>query len=93
MVWKIGVGLLVIAVLLSAACMIHGIGSGIAIPYQDPTPEQATHERYHRGISQSLFMAAGVAWLTTAMAGAASVVRWLFRRRHGLADQDKATNF
>jgi hypothetical protein len=74
---KVAAGLLALAVLLSAAFLAHGVGTGIAVPYPDPTPEQAAFERYHQRISLPLCLAAVVAWLAAGAALAACAVRWL----------------
>jgi|GEM_PF-6166388 hypothetical protein len=80
--WKVAAGLFVVAVLLSAAFLTHGVATGVGVPYPDPTPEQAAYERYHRGISQPLFLAAGVAWLVAVVAAAVSAGLWSLRARH-----------
>jgi hypothetical protein len=73
--WKIVVGLLLLALLLSVIWIGHGLTTGIAIPYPDPTPEQVAYERYHRGINGSLFLTAGVAWLTAVAVAGVCVIR------------------
>jgi heme/copper-type cytochrome/quinol oxidase subunit 2 len=83
-VWKIAVGLLILAVLLSAVWFGHGVATGIGVPYPDPMPDQAAYERYHWGISNALFLASGVAWLAVGVVSAACVWRWL--RRGGRAE-------
>ncbi len=79
MMWKVAFGLLVVAILLSAVFMAHGLATGIGIPYPDPTPEQAAYERFHQGISNPLFLAAGVAWLVAGIAAVMCAIRWLLR--------------
>lgn len=82
-VWKIAVGLLLLALLLSAIWIGHGLATGIAVPYPDPTPEQAAYERYHRGISDSLFLTAGAGWFAAVAVAAASIGRGLTRGGRG----------
>ena len=60
--WKVAFVLMAFALLLSAVVMAHGLMTGIAVPYPDPTPEQAAHVKYHSAVSDSLFLAAGLAW-------------------------------
>ena len=60
--WKVALGLLVFAFFLSTVVMAHGVMTGIAVPYPDPTPEQAAHVKYHMAISETLFLVAGSAW-------------------------------
>ncbi len=79
--WKVVVGLLALAALLSAIFMAHVIATGIGVPYPDPTPEQAAYERFHLRIGQPLFLAAGAAWLVAGVAAAVCMGRWLLRRR------------
>lgn len=76
---KVVVGLLSLALLLLAAFLAHGVGTGIAVPYPDPTPEQAAYERYHLGISQPLFLVTGAAWLAAGVTAAVCIGRWLLR--------------
>lgn len=80
--WKITFGLLLLSVMLSAFCIGHAMGTGVAIPYPDPTPEQAAYEKYHLKINGTLFKVAACSWLT---AGAVFVidVACLMRRGTG----------
>jgi hypothetical protein len=82
-VWKVAVGLLLLALLLPAIWIGHGLATGIAVPYPDPTPEQVAYERYHRGINQLLFLTAGAAWLAIVIGAAVYVGRGLWRGGHG----------
>jgi hypothetical protein len=77
--WKVVVGLVVLAVLLSAVWMGHGVATGIGVPYPDPTPEQVAFERYHMGTSNLLFLASGVSWLVAIVCSATCAGRWLLR--------------
>jgi hypothetical protein len=80
-VWKVVASLLIVAVLLSAAFMAHGLATGIGVPYPDPTPEQAASERYHEGLSQPLFLAAAASWLVAGGAIAVAAACRLLRAR------------
>lgn len=77
--WKGAATFMGIAVLLSAAFVVHAFWAGIELPDQDPTPERAAYERYHQGISTQLFLAAGTAWLAAGAALGAWTIRWLWR--------------
>ena len=79
--WKIVAGLLVLAFLLSAAWMFHGGATGIGVPYQDPTPEEADYVRYHWSISKQICLASAAAWLAAGIAAWVYVVRRLLRNR------------
>ncbi len=68
--WRITAGLAVVALVLSAVFTIHGVATGLGVPYPDPTPQQAAFVRYHWGISNVLFFTTGVGWL---LAGSAAV--------------------
>jgi hypothetical protein len=78
---KIAAGLLALALLLSVAFLAHGIGTGIAVPYPEPTPEQAALEKYHHRISDRLVLSAMVAWLAASVAVVVWVTRWLLGGR------------
>jgi len=83
---KVAVGLIVLAGLLTAVGMVHGVATGIGVPYPDPTPDQAAYERYHLGISKPLFLASGVAWLLAGACAAACAGRWLLKGGRGEPD-------
>lgn len=76
--WKFTAGLLTVAILLTLAAIVHGVGSGIVPPYPDPTPAQAAYSRYNEAVNDGLFVAAGIAWLVaiTVAAGALIVSTW-----------------
>lgn len=86
--WKVVVGILALAITLSAIFMAHAVATGIGVPYPDPTPELAAYERFHLGISKPLFLIAGAAWLVVGVAATVCVGRWLLRR--GRAEPDAA---
>ena len=77
---KIVAGLFLLAVALSLAFFGHALATGIAVPYPDPTPEQAAHERYHRAISDPLFAVTAACWSLAGFAGLIRAGRWLLRR-------------
>lgn len=81
--WKVAASLLALAALLSAVWMGHGAVTGIGVPYQDTTPDQAAYVLYHWGISERLFLATGVAWLVAGIVTTACTGHWLFKGRHG----------
>lgn len=77
--WKVVVGLLALAITLSAIFMAHAVATGILIPYPDPTPQLAAYERFHRQISNPLLLTAVVAWLVAGVAVAVCAGRWWLR--------------
>lgn len=77
--WKVVVGLLALAITLSAIFMAHAVATGIGVPYPDPTPELAAYERFHLGISNPLLAITAMAWLVAGVASAVCVGRWLLR--------------
>jgi hypothetical protein len=67
---KVTLGLLILSIALVVAFFAHAFAAGIILPYPDPTPAQAAHERFHHPISMALFLAAGAsfaAWLVSAL--------------------------
>jgi hypothetical protein len=79
-VWKLLSALVVFALLSSVVWMGHGLVTGIAIPYPDPTPEQKAYESYHLAISMPLFIVAMVSWLVASATLALCILRLVFRR-------------
>ncbi len=79
--WKFTAGLLTVAVLLTFAAIVHGVGSGIVPPYPDPTPAQATYSRYHEAVNAGLFAAAGIAWAATITVAAGTWIVSTLRKR------------
>lgn len=76
---KSTLALLAISILLILALTGHMIATGVGVPYQDPTPEQAAFERFHNPIAMSLMvgsalsilatLACGMAWILTRIVG------------------------
>ena len=56
---KVTLGMLLLSLALVVAFFAHGLATGIVLPYPDPTPAQAAHERFHQLISSALFLGAG----------------------------------
>ena len=79
--WKFTAGLLTIAVVLTLAIMVHGVGSGIVPPYPDPTPAQAAHSRYHEAVGAGLCIAAAIAWLVAIAVAAGTLIVSAWRIR------------
>ncbi len=79
--WKFTAGLLTVAVVLTFAIIVHGVGSGIAPPYPDPTPAQAAYSRYHEAVNTGLFVAAGIAWLVAITVAAGTLIVSAWRKR------------
>lgn len=75
--------ILVVAFLLTAAFFVHGVWSGIGVPYPDPTPTQMDYQRYHRAISDLLVDGAILAWLLAAIISVAKTVGRRFARYSG----------
>jgi hypothetical protein len=71
---------LLISFLLIVVLAGHSIVTGVGVPYQDPTPEQVKYERFHNGISMSLFLCSAFSVLVTFVVGMAWVLRSLIRR-------------
>jgi hypothetical protein len=69
---KITAALLFVALVLTVTCLTHGIFTGIGVPYQDTTKAQAAYERYHWGITSTLFLMAGTSWVLALGAAAIS---------------------
>ncbi len=59
---KVTLGLLILSIALVVALFAHAFATGIILPYPDPTPAQAAHERFHHPISMALFTAAGASF-------------------------------
>ena len=59
---KVSLGLLILSVALVVGFFGHAFVAGIFVPYPDPTPAQAAHERFHHPISMALFLAAGASF-------------------------------
>ncbi len=59
---KVTLGLLILSIALVVAFFAHAFAAGILLPYPDPTPAQAAHERFHQPISMTLFLAAGASF-------------------------------
>lgn len=72
--------LLGVAVLLTSIFMAHGVATGIAVPYPDPTPAQAAYERCHLAISDRMLVSASAAWLATGVTALVCVSSRLLRR-------------
>ena len=78
---KLTVVLITVALCLSITFVAHGVVTGVGLPYPDPTPEQAAYERFHRGVSQPLFLVAGASWLAAGVSAAMAMGHFLMRRK------------
>jgi hypothetical protein len=74
---KLPLVLPLLSLLLLVTCTTHMIVTGVGVPYQDATPEQAANERFHHEIAMSLILGLMVSILASFVVGAAWVVRWL----------------
>ncbi len=79
--WKFPAGSLIVAVVLTLAIMVHGVGSGIVPPYPDPTPAQAAYSRYHEAVNDGMWVAAGIAWLVAITVAAGTLIVSTWRKR------------
>ena len=80
--WRTPLVLLGLAGVATAAFFLHGMLTGIGVPYQDPTPEQAAYERFHHRVSSPLFAAAVLFWLLALVTALATGILRLTRRVH-----------
>ena len=77
---KFALALPLISFLLFVACATHMIVTGVGVPYQDATPEQAAYERFHNGIAMSLILGMMLSVLASFVVGMAWVVCWFIRK-------------
>src|SRR5258708_5011014 len=77
---KLVLALLLLSVLLFVGCATHMIVTGVGVPYQDATPEQATYERFHNGIAMALMLGVMLSSLATFVVGTAWMIRWLNKK-------------
>jgi hypothetical protein len=75
---KLALVLCAVAVILSAAFVIHIGATGSGVPFPDPTPAQAAYERSQSAISSRILFAAALAWIATLIAAGMQLIR---RRR------------
>jgi ABC-type Fe3+ transport system permease subunit len=66
---KITLGLLALSIAMVGAFFAHAFAAGILVPYPDPTPAQAAHERFHQPISMTLFLAAAASFAACLVSG------------------------
>lgn len=86
-------GLLLLSVVLLVAFFGHALGTHIMLPYPDPTPVQAAHERFQGAISDVLFSMTGASFAACVLSGVIAACRWLMGRlrrssRHGCGPID-----
>jgi multisubunit Na+/H+ antiporter MnhC subunit len=79
--WKVTLGLLLVSLALAVAFFAHGMVTGTDLPYPDPTPTQAAHERFHRPIGTALFLAAGISFVACLASGVVTVCINLLKRQ------------